>query len=277
MPHGRWPYCMVAPRVDRQLRHKEQGAAPASAVRSRCVGLRPIGRSVEFAAERPARGGRRVLGPRWAPDRDPLRLAGRGARRVRARRRTARPLRTDQARDRGAARPAEPSRRPARRRHGCVGGALYADGAWWCGAAEGRVVVVCEPQVGKRLLERLRAHEPPPGGDRRPRPLIRLGGDRVARPQRRKGAPRARRLRRHPGIRVASRRSRRGPSPGSTGSGCSSPTAARSRSSPMRPPATAWRAIEQAGRPFGISCVGIEAARRYALLERGRHPATLIG
>jgi len=30
----------------------------------------------------------------------------------------------------------------------------------------------------------------------------------------------------------------------------------------------AWLAIERAGRPFGISCVGDEAARRYALMER---------
>jgi glycine cleavage system aminomethyltransferase T len=30
----------------------------------------------------------------------------------------------------------------------------------------------------------------------------------------------------------------------------------------------AWLAIERAGRPFGISCVGHEAACRYALLER---------
>lgn len=30
----------------------------------------------------------------------------------------------------------------------------------------------------------------------------------------------------------------------------------------------AWLAIERAGRPFGISCVGQEAARRYALTER---------
>jgi hypothetical protein len=30
----------------------------------------------------------------------------------------------------------------------------------------------------------------------------------------------------------------------------------------------AWLAIERAGRPFGISCVGDEAACRYALMER---------
>jgi hypothetical protein len=35
----------------------------------------------------------------------------------------------------------------------------------------------------------------------------------------------------------------------------------------------AWLAIERAGRPFGISCVGQEAACRYALMERLR-PAT---
>lgn len=35
-----------------------------------------------------------------------------------------------------------------------------------------------------------------------------------------------------------------------------------------------WLAIERAGRPFGISCVGEEAASRYALIERSR-PAAL--
>ena len=36
----------------------------------------------------------------------------------------------------------------------------------------------------------------------------------------------------------------------------------------------AWLAIERAGRPYGISCVGQEAAARYTLMERLR-PATL--
>ena len=35
----------------------------------------------------------------------------------------------------------------------------------------------------------------------------------------------------------------------------------------------AWLAIERAGRPFGISCVGHDAACRYALLERTRPAA----
>ena len=37
-----------------------------------------------------------------------------------------------------------------------------------------------------------------------------------------------------------------------------------------------WRAIELAGRPFGLSCIGTEAARRYALLERSRRPAAPV-
>jgi glycine cleavage system aminomethyltransferase T len=36
----------------------------------------------------------------------------------------------------------------------------------------------------------------------------------------------------------------------------------------------AWLAIERAGRPYGISCVGTEAAARFTLMERLR-PATL--
>ena len=40
----------------------------------------------------------------------------------------------------------------------------------------------------------------------------------------------------------------------------------------------AWRAIESAGRPFGLSCVGQEASRRYAVLERSRsRAAALVG
>lgn len=35
----------------------------------------------------------------------------------------------------------------------------------------------------------------------------------------------------------------------------------------------AWLVIERAGRPFGISCVGHEAACRYALMERQRPAA----
>jgi hypothetical protein len=38
-----------------------------------------------------------------------------------------------------------------------------------------------------------------------------------------------------------------------------------------------WRAIEHSGRRFGLSCVGQEAAGRYALLERRRTRGALVG
>ena len=53
-------------------------------------------------------------------------------------------------------------------------------------------------------------------------------------------------------------------SPASASRGCWSPIAARSPWSTASRAADVWRAIELAGRPFGISCVGQEAAGRYA-------------
>jgi glycine cleavage system aminomethyltransferase T len=44
---------------------------------------------------------------------------------------------------------------------------------------------------------------------------------------------------------------------------------------PQQRAGEAWLAIERVGRPFGISCVGHEAACRYALTER-LAPSTLI-
>jgi glycine cleavage system aminomethyltransferase T len=38
---------------------------------------------------------------------------------------------------------------------------------------------------------------------------------------------------------------------------------------PSESAAELWGAIEGAGRPFGVSCVGTDAAERYALLDRG--------
>ncbi len=39
---------------------------------------------------------------------------------------------------------------------------------------------------------------------------------------------------------------------------------------PAHDAAAAWSFIERAGRPFGISCVGSDAASRYELIERTR-------
>lgn len=157
-----------------------------------------------------------------------------------------------------------------------MGGALYADGAWWCGAAEGRVLVVSEPQVGKRLLERLRApnlHQVATAVRDRSSDwaaIALLGRN-------------AGKVLRALGVYGTSGDPRRvSPFTAGTVGGVDGfwLLESDSRALALVPDAfagTAWRAIEQAGRPFGISCVGIEAARRYSLFERGRHPATLIG
>ena len=155
------------------------------------------------------------------------------------------------------------------------GGALDAAGAWWCGAAPDTVLVVCAPDVGRRLVDRLRVARRAPGraacADRR------LLGYRPARPRGSRRAARARCLRlgrrSAPGRAVRARSDRRGPRCG----GCSSQTAARSCSPPTSKPVACGAPIERAGRPFGISCVGQEAAGRYTLLERthSRAPALL--
>jgi glycine cleavage system aminomethyltransferase T len=152
------------------------------------------------------------------------------------------------------------------------GGALLADGAWWCGSSDRQVIVVCEPRVGSRLLERLRA----PGlhqmaGSVRDRThdwaaLALLGA----------GAGKVLHML---GVYGDSGDPRQVPpftSATIAGADVSWLLESDRRALALVPSASAaavWRAIERAGRPFGISCVGVEAARRYALLERGSRPA----
>ncbi|HYZ82475.1 MAG TPA: hypothetical protein VE571_14455 [Solirubrobacteraceae bacterium] len=155
------------------------------------------------------------------------------------------------------------------------GGALDAAGAWWCGAAPDTVVVVCRPDVGRRLIERLRVHAAQVAslrvlsvdfavlgllGPQTPEVLRSLG---VYGPagNPRDAAPFGRGM-------IAG---------GDAWWLLESDHSAlmlvdRGRAGQL------WRAIENAGRRFGLSCVGREAAGRYALLERGRNrAATLIG
>ena len=152
-----------------------------------------------------------------------------------------------------------------------TGGALMSDGAWWCGAAEGRVVVVCEPDVGQRLPARLRAQK--------------LHQVAVAVWDRTADWAAIELLGHHAGklLRALGVYGESG-DPRRVSPFASCPVAgigafwlleSDCRALALVPAAFAgdvWRAIELAGRPFGISCVGTEAARRYALLERGRQP-----
>ena len=155
------------------------------------------------------------------------------------------------------------------------GGALDAAGAWWCGAAPDTLMVLCRPDVRRRLIERLRVHAAHQVslrvlsvelaavglvGPQTPSVLRALGVYGAA------GDPRA---------------------AAPFGRGAIAGTDAwwllesdrralllvdRERAGEV------WRAIEHAGRPFGLSCIGQEAAGRYSLLERTRsRAATLVG
>ncbi len=153
------------------------------------------------------------------------------------------------------------------------GGALSAEGAWWCGADEGRVVVVCDSQVGERLLARLRAQTPHEVavydrtldwaaigilGHNTGKLLSGLGVYGESGDPRRVSPFTARLLAGIDAFWLLE-------------SDC--------RALALVPEAfagEAWRAIELAGRPFGLSCIGTEAARRYALLERSRRPGAPV-
>ncbi len=150
-----------------------------------------------------------------------------------------------------------------------VGGALQTGDGWWCRAAENRVVLLSDPAVGKRVHERLRLqtqalhHVSVTVEDRSeqwaaiglighstPKLLGALGayGD--------TGDPRS----------VA-------PFGAAVVHGVDVMWLLESdrRALALVNRAQAgelWRTLEDAGRPFGLSCVGHEAARRYALLER---------
>ena len=147
------------------------------------------------------------------------------------------------------------------------GGILSAGGAWWCGLVPGRVLVLCRPALGGRLRARL--------ADQVQRRFtmsvtdlslewagIELLGPKTSDVLRalgvygRAGDPR----------RIA-------PFSAGTVAGFDArwllPSDHRALALVRSGPAgEAWRAIEDAGRPLGLSCVGREAASRYAVLNR---------
>jgi glycine cleavage system aminomethyltransferase T len=147
-----------------------------------------------------------------------------------------------------------------------VGGALQAGGAWWAGASATRAVVLAEPIAGAGIRERLRTesrHLALTVEDRSPDwAAIELVGRR------------ARKVLAALGIYGDTGDPRRVP-PFTTapfrGIELSWLLQSDQRALALVPRAHAastWRAIEEAGRPFGLSCVGEDAADRYRLLER---------
>jgi glycine cleavage system aminomethyltransferase T len=154
------------------------------------------------------------------------------------------------------------------------GGARLVGGAWWCRPATNRIVVLSEPQVGRRLPERLRAEALHHVGlvvrDRSTDlAAIELLGRNAHQVLRALGA-------------YGESGDPRGVSPFTPGmiDGIDVLWLLESDRRALalmvhKRAGEAWRAIEQAGRQFGISCVGRDAATRYALLERTRRARLL--
>jgi glycine cleavage system aminomethyltransferase T len=149
------------------------------------------------------------------------------------------------------------------------GGAVRTASAWWCAAEAERVVVVCEPHAGARMRERLLAHSrfhaslTVTDATSELAALALIGRSTTA---------------------VLGALGAFGPAgdpreaaPFSSGAVRGVPLSWLLESdhralalAPRERAGVVWRAIEEAGRPFGLSCVGDEAASRYALLERSR-------
>jgi hypothetical protein len=149
------------------------------------------------------------------------------------------------------------------------GGLLGVGAAWWCGEAPNRVIVLCDPGTARRLAGGLRADAP------RHIVVRDLSGELSA----------IGLLGRNTGHVLnalgvyGSSGDPRAAKPFARGSVQGLPawwllqSDRRALALVRREDAgEAWLAIERAGRPFGISCVGYEAACRYALMER-THPA----
>jgi glycine cleavage system aminomethyltransferase T len=155
------------------------------------------------------------------------------------------------------------------------GGALSVGATWWCRAAPNRILAISEPAVGQRLGERVRVqamHQVPVVVRDRSAELAALellGRD-------------AHQVLRRLGV-FGESGDPRGVHPFSPGTvegidvlwllesdRRALALVAHERAGDL------WRALEQAGHEFGISCVGRDAATRYALLERFRR-ARLLG
>ena len=152
------------------------------------------------------------------------------------------------------------------------GGLLSAGNAWWCGDAPGRVIVLSDPDAGARLRDRLHVDARRFAGitvrdASAELAAIAVLGRSASEVLRALGA-------------YGETGDARTVAPFTHGLLAGVPTSWLLQSDrralalmPREHAGEAWLAIERAGRPFGISCVGYEAAARYALLERARPAA----
>jgi glycine cleavage system aminomethyltransferase T len=154
------------------------------------------------------------------------------------------------------------------------GGALQAAGAWWCGEAPDRIAVLCEPHLASRVRARVHDHAVRYASlsvhDRSAAwSAIELIGPAASTVLRALGA-------------YGEAGDPRLVSPFTRGTVAGHEVHWLLESgrralllAPAAAAAAVWQAIERVGRPAGISCVGLEAASRYALIERrlGRTPS----
>ncbi len=147
------------------------------------------------------------------------------------------------------------------------GGVLSAGGAWWCGEAPGRVLVLSDPSTGRRLLARLHAQATLHVNTRvhdisDEMAAIGLLGRRAG------GILKAFGAYGESGDPRTAQPFARGWIAGTPASWLLQSDRRAIALVTREDAGNAWLAIERAGRAFGISCVGQEAASRYALLER---------
>lgn len=150
------------------------------------------------------------------------------------------------------------------------GGLVSAGGAWWCGETADRVMVVCDSRTGGRLIDALHADAARHVAvqDRSPDlAAIALLGRNTGRVLGALGVY---------GPSGDARQAKpftRGPIDGIPAWWLLESDHRAVALVEREQAGEAWLAIERAGRPFGISCVGHEAAFRYALMERLRPAA----
>jgi len=152
------------------------------------------------------------------------------------------------------------------------GGVLSAGNAWWCGDAPGRVIVLSDPDTGSRLRERLHTD-----ARRFVSIAVRDASDELAAIGL-LGRSAEKVLRALGAFGEAGDPRAVAPFAHSQVAGIPATWLLQSDRRalalvPREHAGEAWLAIERVGRPFGISCVGHEAASRYALLERTRSAA----
>jgi glycine cleavage system aminomethyltransferase T len=148
-----------------------------------------------------------------------------------------------------------------------VGGALLANGAWWCGLSRDRVIVLSDPETGRRLRDHLHARAVQ-------HPDLRLIDRTLEWAALEVVGRRTAEVLEALGV-FGERRDPRQVPPLTSGHAGAVPALWLLRSDhhalalvARERAGEAWTAIDRAGERSGICCVGQDAVARYELLER---------